>query len=292
MLPAVLALGALGCPAGTEPPAGPSEIIIAHVGDRQVKQADFQAYVTEVLGGPEDAAVASPEVKSRLLDQFLDEELLVVAALNQGLEVSEAEIGAAASGGEEAVERLRRALLQKKYKQEVILNGVEVSDDEVRNYFGRNIREFRQPASVVLRKILVDSAQDARSIRSELAQGPDKFEEVASTRSQSPDGGQPQAFEEEVLPDSIRGAVAALSPGQLSEVIEDPQGFFIVKLEERHDERAPGLGEVRTAIEMKILREKSQQRYREALVSLRQSTRVEIIEGNLEFPYSPRAASS
>lgn len=284
-------LAGAGCGRAADAPVDPNATVIARVGDRSVTIGEFSAYLAENLGGPADAEEAEPAVKSRLLDQFLDEELLVAAAVRKGLEVSDEEMKRVGGGSPGDRERYRRALLQRKYKREVILEGVSVTDEEVRAYFGRNIREFRRPAGVVIRKVLLDTAHEARSVRAELAAHGDQFEEIAATRSLSPDGGRPQALEEEALPEKIREAVEKLQPGELSPVVEDAMGFYILRLEERQPASAAPLEQVHDQIELKLLQAKSQQRYRESVEALRAGTRVEIMMDKLGFEYARRDAS-
>ena len=118
-----LILTVLACGREAVEPSDPADRTIAIVSGRSIVQGSFEVYVIDALGGVEEAAGIDAEVRSRLLDQFLDEELLVGAALDEGLSVSEDEIGRflpAAAGNQE---RVRRVLLQKKYKEQVITNG-------------------------------------------------------------------------------------------------------------------------------------------------------------------------
>ncbi|MFQ5701069.1 MAG: peptidylprolyl isomerase [Acidobacteriota bacterium] len=277
---------------GSEGPAtdGPSSRIIAQVGDRQVPSAAFDAYLVAGLGDPQEVAAASAAVKSRLLDQFLEEEMLVAAAQAAGISVSDDEIQAFLPGNKGDIDRARRVLLERKYK-EVILKGVSVSEQEIVEYFNRNLSRFRRPARVVFRKILLDSAHEARSVRADLARHEDAFEQIAATRSLSPDGGKPEVYEEASLPDSIQRAIAKLKPGEISPVVEDAQGFFIVRLERRQAESSQTLEEVRDEIELALLRSESQRRYEESLRALRGGTRVTIYEDRLGFSYMKKGES-
>jgi peptidyl-prolyl cis-trans isomerase C len=273
-------------------PSGPASPAIARIADHSVTRAEFDAWLAEVLGGPDEAASADPEVRSRLLDQFLDEELMLVEAARRKIAITEQEAAALSPGKGADPARVRRALLLKRYKEQVILKGVEVSDEEVAAEFEAHKEDYHRPATAVLRKVLLDSADEARQVRRELEQRPADFERIAETRSLSPDGGQPQPTEEAMLPDSLRAAVASLKEGELSPVVQDPQGFFIVKLEGRQPERAPVLEEVRDAIKLRLLQEKSQQRYRESVSALRERTAIQMFEDQLGFTYQRRKAAA
>lgn len=284
----LLALSASGCGAGA--PAKPEDVI-AVVGGRDVSRGAFDKYLISALGDASGVAGAEPEVLSRLLDQFLEEEMLVGEALNAGIVVTDDQIEHFMRNQAGDPDRVRVVLLGKRYKEEVILRDIEVTDEEIAAYFRGNMTTFRRPSRVVLGKILLDDAEAARLIHEEVVSHPADFEMIAEAKSLSPDGGRAQAYEEETLPDSIRQILTTLQKGEISPVVEDPQGFFIVRLQDRRPEQTPALDEVRDEIELKLLQEKSEQMYKDAVRDLRARTTIEIKEDRLSFPYHGRSAS-
>jgi len=274
--------GALGCARDGASSAGEGAEVIARVGERAVTRQAFDAYLAATLGDTEDPGSAGAELKSRVLDQYLDEELLMAAASKEGLsEPPAASPDQAAS----------RALLMKQYKEKVILNGVSVSEEEIRTYFDLHLAEFQRPARVVFRQILMDSGEEVKQVRTELFRNPDRFEELAQAHSLAPDGGRPQALEEELLPEAILEAVSRLQDGEVSDVVQSPEGYFILRLEARQPEQAPSFQEARGQIELKLLRDKSESRYREFVTSLEEATRMEILKDKLDFAYTGRHRS-
>jgi len=284
----LLALSASSCGAGA--PAKPEDVI-AVVGGRDVSRGAFDKYLISALGDASGVAGADPEVLSRLLDQFLEEEMLVGEALNAGIAVTDDQIEHFMRDQAGDPDRVRVGLLGKRYKEEVILRDIEVTDEEIAAYFRGNMTTFRRPSRVVLGKILLDEAEAARLVHEEVVSHPADFEMIAEARSLSPDGGRAQAYEEETLPDSIRQILATLQKGEISPVVEDPQGFFIVRLQDRRPEQTPALDEVRDEIELKLLQEKSEQKYKDAVRDLRARMTIEIKEDRLSFPYHGRSAS-
>jgi len=284
----LLALSASGCGAGA--PAKPEDAI-AVVGGRDVSRGAFDKYLISALGDASGVAGADPEVLSRLLDQFLEEEMLVGEALNAGIVVTDDQIEHFMRDQAGDPDRVRVGLLGKRYKEEVILRDIEVTDEEIAGYFRDHMTTFRRPSRVVLGKILLDEAEAARLVHEQVVSHPADFEMIAEARSLSPDGGRAQAYEEETLPDSIRQILATLQKGEISPVVEDPQGFFIVRLQDRRPEQTPALDEVRDEIELKLLQEKSEQKYKDAVRDLRARTTIEIKEDRLSFPYHGRSAS-
>ncbi len=282
-------LPATGC--GARAPEDPAKAVVATVGGRAVTRAQLDAYLAVALGSPGEAASADAVVKSRLLDQLLDEELLLEAAAQEGLSVSDDEARQAASEGHGPGDELRRSLLQRKLKAEVILGGVTVTEEDVRTFYEQHKSELQRPARVVIRQILLDAKGDAEAVHRLLERDASRFEEIAAERSLAPDSGRAQAIEEGMLPDTLRVAVAKLSEGQISPVVADPQGWFIVRLDQRQPEQAPSLEEARQTIELRLLQERGQRRYQEFVTSLREKTSVEVTQAALGFAYVKRRGS-
>ena len=276
------------CGGGNKAGIAPSgAIVVAVVGDRSITRPALDAYLALAVGSEAEPQASDTTVSSRLLDQMIDEEMILAEAARRGITLGEEEkrgqLPSGAQGGDSA--GLERVLLQGKFKREVILDGVTVSQDEVAAYFAAHQPEFREPAQVVLKKILLDDRKTAEQVRAQVAARPSSFEEVAEARSLAPGGGLPEAHEEDLLPEALRAQVQKLRPGELSPVVTDPQGFYILRLEGRQAASMPTLEELRERIELKLLTERAETRYQEFLAALRGSTRVEIREDQLPFAY-------
>src|SRR5262245_33039795 len=70
----------------------PDDVPIARVGERPIARRDFDGFLVATLGGPAEIAAADAVVKSRLLDQYLEDELLAAAAIDAGIQVSAQEL--------------------------------------------------------------------------------------------------------------------------------------------------------------------------------------------------------
>src|SRR5262245_53134340 len=176
---ALLALATCSGNGGSQKAEG---VIIAKIGERSVHKAEFDAYLAEALGGSTELEGTDTEVKSRLLDQFLDEELLLTEAEQQKLTITDAEAAANLPGRGADPKRVQRVMLLKRFKEEVILKGITVSDEEIRQHFQTHLADYQRPATAVLRKVLLDSEEQAKSVHQELAAHPEQFERIAETR--------------------------------------------------------------------------------------------------------------
>src|SRR6266850_1316349 len=166
---------------------------IAEIYGQPVTAAQFSAYVAGITPSSADQTPEpnEAELMSRLLDRFLDEELILREAGRQGTAVTEREVTEALrrlqrpEGGEggrlqetadtgapldapAARERMRRALLVRKFREEKILNGLTVGPGEIGSWYDEHRNEFSQPAHMVLRQILLDDPAVAKRTRDDL----------------------------------------------------------------------------------------------------------------------------
>lgn len=298
-LPA-LAILLLSCMAGCGWFGGGTKVI-ARIAGEPVTQEDFDRYVEETLLDDAAAGGEKPadQLLSRLLDRYLDEELIIREAQRQGLQATEEEIaeatqfrshGAGATAGVEGAEErarnaARRAVLLRKFREEVVLSGVEVSDEEIAAYYDTHRDKFRQSSQLILRQILLDDEDQARKLREELWKDPNKFEAAAEELSLAPDGGRPTAYHSANLPPEILEAVEAVGEGEISRVAKSPGGFRIFLVEKREAAREVTREEAAGRIGVLLMQEKSRQATEEMLAALRSEAGLVILEQNLRFTY-------
>jgi parvulin-like peptidyl-prolyl isomerase len=253
----------------------------------------------------ESTAAADPATSSRLFDQFVEEQLLLIQARKEGVQVPDAEVqayleqqrlvenapeGAAAGEGAADAERfrarVRNTLLAQKFRDQVVLKGVRVGSEEIEKYFRDHPAESEGASRVNLRQIMVDEEPLARRIRAELEQGA-SFQELAERHSLAPDRGQATQYEEADLPEDLQAVVAGLQVGETSDVIQTGGRFVIFRLEGRQHKSLRGLEDVRERIEIKLLRRKMDEAMARYLADLRSRVNLRLYHENLPFPYQP-----
>ena len=292
--------------AGEGGAAAPAEDAVATIAGEAVPRAEFEAYVADLLRTEsEEPAEESPELMSRLLDRFLDEELVVREARRRGMDVAEREVtealrklqspeNAEASRPPEeqarSRERMRRSLVMRKFREEEILKGLSVGQDEIGVYYDAHRDEFQQPARLVLRQIMVEDAAEAKTIHDDLVRDPSRFQEIAEKRSVAPDAGRPRAYAEADLPSEVVAAVSAVPVGRPSEVVSNREGSRIFLVDSRQPERLVGVEEASDQIRFTLLQEKGRQAYDSYIGRLREQAGLVIHEEKISFPYRRRSS--
>lgn len=128
-----------------------------------------------------------------------------------------------------------------------VRNSIVVSEEEITKYYREHTDQFRQPASVRIRHILIKlpenrSAENVAQVRSraaglldELRNGAD-FATVATQHSDgaaAAEGGDLGVMRKGELHPALESVAFSLEPGSVSDVIETDAGLNIIKVEER-----------------------------------------------------------
>ena len=289
---ALLGLVAAGC--GGDEEEIPADAI-AVVDDREVKKADFDAWLNQQRQNYElqkrpFPKVGTPEyqqVKANLVRYLVERTQFVLAAEDMGVEVTDKEIDGRVKeiksqyyGGNDrrfrqalkqqgmSEEQLRMTLhdrlLQQKLYDEIV-EDVEVTDEEIEQYYNEHKDEFGQAASRDVRHILVSctgNAQCARArakaerLRRQIRGGAD-FGKLARQHSQDPgsarQGGRYTVERGQTVPEFERAAFD-LRIGVLSQPVKTQFGFHLIQpLSSIRPPRPKPLKSVRDQIRQQLL---------------------------------------
>jgi parvulin-like peptidyl-prolyl isomerase len=214
-----------------------SEDVFAHVGSEQIRVEAFQGYLEAVTSEPWKAT--EQRVASRLLDQFLDQEVVVVAAHEQhGL-------SAPSNPG-------RRSAVVRSLIEEVCGPSPPPPTDQIEVEVQRRIEE-RQPAQAHIRQMLLFSHEDALAARQRLADG-ESFVDVSIDVSMAPNatgGGELGMVKQGTLQVEMDDVIFAMAAGEVSDPIASPAGYHIFEVLEVVPEGAP----TRAQVEGQVKRE-------------------------------------
>ena len=162
----------------------------------------------------------------------------------------------------------RRELLgkiwsRKKWLEQRIEPGVDVTDEEVREWFDANRDDgdgFTEPEKVHARHIFLSTVQQndeskeesIREIFVELEKGETTFEELAKKHSEDERtkawGGDLNWFAQDRVPSDFGEMVFRLEPGEVSEPFQTSIGWHIVKVIDKQEQRPVRFEEVESEI--------------------------------------------
>ncbi len=234
---------------------------------------------------------------SRLLDQFIEERLWLETARQAGITVTEEEKQAyksqivdeaeSPSAGEDR-DYITERLMIEKYLQSLLAD-IDVSEEEIRNYYEQNKREFLLPERVKVSQILLNNEAEAVRLQNLLKAGDEElFRKIARENSlghEANRGGELGIFKLNELPKEIEKVIFSLKEGEISPVVESPYGFHIFRLDNRFEPRLLSLEEVKDKIKTKLLQEKIEASKKTHLEEIKARVNWQFFSSRLKFPY-------
>jgi peptidyl-prolyl cis-trans isomerase C len=305
--------GATEPPPKPVPPQLPE--IVARVNGETIKGADLENAVKGLegrAGGPVPADQRD-RVYRGVLDDMIGYKLLVQEAKAQKIAVPDADVEAqvaqirsqfpsqqqfeqALTAQKMTVQDIRddaRAEMSvEKLVDGAIGSKIAVKPEAVADFYKNNQEKFQQGARVRASHILIQVPQGAdaaakqqaktkaEAILKDLKAGKD-FAAAAKENSQdpgsAPNGGDLGFFEQGQMVPPFEQAAFALTPGQMSEVVETPFGYHIIKVAEKQKARVVPLDEAKPQIEQ-YLTEQNRHAETELFVNgLKAKAKIEVL---------------
>ena len=258
-------------PAATQPEqkSAPTNVL-ARVGNWTITVEEFNQRLSALKEAVPDFDTTSKDSKKLVLETLVRQQLLVSEADKVGL-ANQKDIQA-------AVEEFRRTLVV----QEIVKNlvrDIKVSDEEASAFYEAQKAVLVEPTQWHVRSIVVDSQLKANELSTQLLQGAD-FAEIAKQNSigdNAAQGGDMGFISEAPFPD-MQNVLAPLNAGETSSVFKGPQGFYIVKVEEKKGGNSIPFENIKKDIIDNQLMLKQQQAILDHVEKLKGETKVETRE--------------
>ncbi len=174
--------------------------------------------------------------------------------------------------------RLKNNLLIKKLIDRMVNSKVSVSEEEIRDYFEKNKKEFHKGKQMRALHIMVETEEEALRIQKKLKSKGADFSELARTHSLAPEavnGGDLGYFEEGHMPEELEG-IFKLKVGEVSNIILTPYGSHIFKVVDKKQDRQMGFEESRKKIHDKLIAERREKAFHDWLKKLKDKAQIEI----------------
>ncbi len=180
-----------------------------------------------------------------------------------------------------------RFILEQMWAQKVS-GEILISPHKIEMYYIGHTNDFKVEDQVKLRMIVLNTAgndlAETRKLAEEILRKINEgasFAEMASVYSQGSqrkEGGNWDWVERSVLRKELADVAFTLKPGEKSGIIETPEAFYLMLVEDKRTEHVKPLGDVRDEIE-KILQAEEQKRLRDQwLARLKKKTFVRYFE--------------
>ncbi len=273
------------------------------------------------------AAVDRPTMMKHVADQLIAQALLVQAATEAKLAVSDEEAAKSLTAKRDALgerqaefEKAMKeqgitdadllriehdTLLVKKYIQEVVVPKAQVTAAEAKAFYEANPKEFQHPEQSKLRMMVfkVPSGVDQASVAAareradkalaRVKAGQD-FSAVASDVSDDTAsrayGGLVGWVQKGLLNPDLAGTVASLKAGQTSEVVRSKEAFYVLHVDEVRGAGTYAYSEVEARLPEVLQQRRVRQTLAEQLRSRRASAAIEAVDPELKAAVAAEGA--
>jgi len=167
--------------------------------------------------------------------------------------------------------------------QKKLLDSIKISNKELKDYYKKNIDEFREKESVHARHILVKTEAEAKKIIAELKplsgeKLKEKFIELAQKDSVGPsgkNGGDLGYFSQGQMVPAFNDKVFSMKKGTITmQPVKTQFGYHVIYLEDKKPSMTRSFDEVKTFIEQRLKMEKFKDLLKQKMDALKQKASI------------------
>lgn len=143
--------------------------------------------------------------------------------------------------------------------EKILGPSIEITEEEMKNYFEENKESFSEKEQVKASHILVETEEEAVEVKSKLDNG-DDFAKLAKKHSTDPgskdNGGDLGFFGKGKMVKEFEDVAFSLKVGEISEPVKSEHGYHIIKVEDKKAAKEANYEESKEEIEEAIFNEK------------------------------------
>jgi peptidyl-prolyl cis-trans isomerase C len=251
------------------------------------------------------------QVKTRVLDTLIATELLTQESQKSGVAVNETEVNKAYDEQKAQFKtdaEFQAALKQynfteagfkKQIKQQIgiqqfivkkFAQNTTISDEEVKKYYDDNPDKFKQDAQVKVSHIMIMISSDADQAKKDEAKkkigealkrvkaGEDfavVAKEVSEDTGSKDGGGDLDYLSKGQTPQAFEDAAFALKQGEISDIVETPNGFHIIKVTDKKDAKTITYDESKEEVRSALKSNKINSDINKYLAELKKTAKIE-----------------
>lgn len=242
--------------------------VLAVVQGKEITEQVVLKFLNDL--GPQIAMqFQSPEGMKRVVDELVNQEIIYLDAQEKGLDKEEEYI--------KELDRLKEGLM-KQFAVNKLLKDINVTDDEVEEYYNDNKDRFKKPESIMASHILVEDEEKANEIVKEIKGGM-SFEDAALKHSTCPSkeqGGNLGEFGRGQMVPEFDQAAFAMEVGPISEPVKTQFGYHIIKVNNKNEGSTSSFEEVKDQLTQQLLGVKQQEFYLEKTNELKKKYDVKV----------------
>ena len=239
---------------------------VALVGGKPITMTEIQEMVSDI---PQLAELPFEKVYPNLLEMLVNNRVIMERAIETGVE-DRPDI-------QKKLRLAREQIVGQTYLDEQLAN--RVTEEELRQVYEREVKEFRREEEIHARHILVKTKKEAEDLLIQLKAGAD-FAELADKKSldENTQGGDLGYFTKGMMIPEFGDVVFDMKKGQLSDPIKTPFGWHVVRVEDKRLANPPAYDDVKEDIFRAVMETK----LKDVLADERAQMQVEILRPTVE----------
>lgn len=265
--------------------------ILAKIGDKKIMMSDFKRFISYYDAEKQKILEQQPQFKARILRRIVQGMVLSKIAKDQGFD-KRPDI-------KEEIELMLNDLIASEYLKKEVVGKINVTEEDMKLYYKTHEEEFKTPEMVRARHILIKvnrsaseeekkrAREKAEDILKRIKTG-EEFAKLASEFSDDPGsknkGGDLGFFPKGRMVPDFEKVAFSLKPGEVSDIVETPFGFHIIKVEERKDSVLEPYEKIKDKVKERVFNDFRKARVDEFIEKAMKDAGVEL---NLE-PFMPK----
>jgi len=267
------------------------DIVVAKIGEKKIMMSDFNRMISYYDAEKQSALQQNPIFKATILQRIVQGMVISKTAKDNGFDRR--------SDIREQIELLSNDFLATEYLKKEVIEKITVTEDDLKLYYKTHQEEFKTPAMVRARHILIRIAatatvddkmkakEKAAEILKKISAGEDfaklasEFSDDAGTKTK---GGDLGFFPMGKTDPAFEKAAFSLQRGEISDIVETQLGFHIVMIEEKKDAILQPYDKIKNKVKDKVFNDFKKAKIDEFAEKAMKDAGVEV---NLE-PFLPK----
>jgi peptidyl-prolyl cis-trans isomerase C len=257
--------------------------VLAKIGEEKITMSDLNRIIGYYAVERQKILEQNPQYKINLLKRIVQGKVISKLARDKGFD-KRADI-------KEQIELLVNDFLTIEHIKKEVIDKIKVSEEDMNLYYKSHKNEFTVPEQVKARHILIrvdksaseedkkKAKEKAEALLKQIKKGED-FEKLASEFSEDPGskkkGGDLGYFSRGKMIKPFEDAAFSLKPGEVSEVVETPFGYHIIKVADKKPEEVQPFEKVKDEVRNKVFEEFRQARVKEFIDKALRDAKAEI----------------
>lgn len=239
--------------------------IMAKVGAKKITSKDMEHFLNEM--DPQRAAqLRTQEAAPHLLEELIHMELLHMDAEDRCIDQEEEFLL--------QMQQIKERML-KQYAISHLLRDIQISEQEVKQYYKDHKEQYENPVSIKASHILVKEEKTAKDVYEQIQSGT-SFEEAAKSSSTC-EGVDLGYFTKGKMVQEFEDVSFSLLVDQISEPVKTPFGYHIIKVYDRQIGKSLSFSDVKQELMQSLLSQKQEQTFKGKINQLSEKYGVERI---------------